>query len=228
MPFSHHTRLLLVNRTMPLNAPLSQASGAPPAGLGRLSRWAGVLALLAMVLALDATTGYEVSVFLLYTFPVAVSTRSLGTRAGVVVSLLSAGAWVWADRWSGHVYSQDWFLGVNAFNRLCCFLLAVVAIRYIEERRAAMDLRLRAFTGEVPSCTQCERLCGEDGHWRSTAAYLGEFGGARLAAKVCPDCARRGYARAAYRGSSEAGAANAAGAVHAHSPDAPDVPAAQR
>ncbi len=81
--------------------------------------------------------------FPLYTIPVALSTRFLGTLSGVFVSFLSAGAWVQADRWSGHVYSQDWFLGVNAFNRLCRFVLAVVAIRYIQERRTAMDLRLR-------------------------------------------------------------------------------------
>jgi len=33
--------------------------------------------------------------------------------------------------------------------------------------------------------------------------YLREFGGAELHQKVCPDCARRGYARAAYRYSAE-------------------------
>lgn len=112
--------------------------------------------LLGMVVEVDALTGHEVSMFPLYTIPVALSTRFLGTLSGAFVPFLSAGAWVRADRWSGHVHSQDWFLGVNAFNRLYCFVLAVVAIRYIQERRAAMDLRLRAFTGGVPSCTQCE------------------------------------------------------------------------
>jgi len=184
---------------MSLQAHLPGAPNAPAPAPRKLGRWSAVLALLAIVAVLDASTGYEVSVFLLYTIPVALSTRYLGVMAGVIVSVLSAVAWVLADRWSGHTYSQDWILLINAFNRLCCFLLAVIAIRYIQERRAEMALRLRAFTGEVPHCTQCDKLCGEDGHWRTPEAYLSELGGAEVLAKVCPDCARRAYARAAYR-----------------------------
>lgn len=184
---------------MSLNAHLPEDAGAADPGRHKLRRWTGVLGLLAVVAVLDAQTGYEVSVFLLYTVPVALATRFLGMGAGVAMSVLSAAAWAWADRWSGHVYSHDWILAINALNRLCCFLFAVVAIRLIEERRAEVAMRLRAFTGEVPSCTQCQRLCGEDGHWRSPATYLSEFGGAEVPHKVCPDCARRVYARAAYR-----------------------------
>lgn len=190
---------------MSLHAHLPEASGAgtsgrpTPPGQGTLGRWGAVLALLLMVAVLDAATGYEVSVFLLYTIPVALSTHYLGTRAGVLVSVLAIVAWVSADRWAGHTYTRDWILLVNAFNRFCCFLLAVMAIRFVEERRAAMVQRLRAFTGEVPHCTQCDKLCGEDGHWRAPEAYLSELGGAEVLPKVCPDCARRGYARAAYR-----------------------------
>lgn len=197
--WAQHARFTSLTRTMPLQAHLPKAPGASAPEPRKLSRWSAVLALLAIVAALDATTGYEVSVFLLYTIPVAMSTRHLGVHAGVVVSLLAAVAWALADQWSGHTYSQDWILAINAFNRLCCFLLAVIAIRYIEERRAEVASRLRAFTGEVPHCTQCDKLCGEDGHWRSPENYLSELGGAEVLAKVCPDCARRAYARAAYR-----------------------------
>lgn len=196
--------LLLGNRIMSLNQRLPQAVASSAPDGGRLGRWGVVLVLLALVAVLDAETGHEVSVFLLYMLPVAAGTHYLGKWAGVGVSLLSTVAWAWADHWSGHTYSQDWILLINALNRLCCFLLAVVAIQYVEERRAAVAERLRAFTGEVPSCTQCQRLCGEDGHWRSPAAYLGEFGGAQVLAKACPDCARRAYARPAYRESEHA------------------------
>lgn len=187
---------------MSLQAHQPEASGAPAAvrqGQSTLGRWGAVLALLAVVAVLDAATGYEVSVFLLYTIPVALSTHYLGARAGGLVSVLATVAWVYADQWSGHTYSREWILFINAFNRFCCFLLAVMAIRYIQERRAAVALRLRAFTGEVPHCTQCDKLCGEDGHWRQPATYLSELGGAEVLSKVCPDCARRGYARMAYR-----------------------------
>ncbi|MFY9461198.1 hypothetical protein EV672_102261 [Aquabacterium commune] len=189
---------------MSLHAHLPEAAGVSAPEPRKLSRWSVVLALLAIVAVLDAATGYEVSVFLLYTIPVALSTHYLGVRAGVVVSTLATLAWAFADQWSGHTYSQDWILAINAFNRFCCFLLAVMAIRFIEERRAAVALRLRAFTGEVPHCTQCDKLCGEDGHWRTPEMYLSELGGADVLPKVCPDCARRVYARAAYRDTPDA------------------------
>lgn len=188
---------------MSLQAQLPEDTGPVFSGHARIKRWVAVLALLACVAVVDAATGHELSVFLLYTFPVALGTHQLGARAGVVVSVLAAGAWACADVASGHTYTQEWILPVNAFNRLCCFLLAVMAIRHLEERRTAVALRLRAFTGTVPQCTHCDRFCGEDGHWRTPAAYLSEFGGAGLPAKVCPDCARRAYARAAYRSEAE-------------------------
>ncbi len=196
---AQHAGLFSVNRTMSLHAHLPEAPGVPAPEPRTLSRWSAVLALLAIVAVLDAATGYEVSVFLLYTIPVALSTHYLGVRAGVVVSTLATVAWACADQWSGHTYSQEWILAINAFNRFCCFLLAVMAIRFVQERRAAVALRLRAFTGEVPHCMQCDKLCGEDGHWRTPEVYLSELGGAEVLPKVCPDCARRVYARAAYR-----------------------------
>jgi len=196
---AQHAGLFMVNQTMSLHAHLPEAPGVPDPGSRKLSRWSAVLALLAIVAVLDAATGYEVSVFLLYTIPVALSTHYLGVRAGVLVSILATAAWAYADRWSGHTYTREWILAINALNRFCCFLLAVMAIRFIQERRAAVALRLRAFTGEVPHCVQCDKLCGEDGHWRTPEIYLSELGGADVLPKVCPDCARRVYARAAYR-----------------------------
>ena len=206
----HATRVLqdaglfLAKQTMSLHAHLPEASGVWADGHRTLSLWGSVLALLTTIAVLDAVTGYEVSVFLLYTIPVALSTHYLGVRSGVLLSVLAMVAWVVADRWSGHTYTRDWILVVNALNRFCCFLLAVMAVRYVAERRAAEALRLRAFTGKVPLCHQCDRLCGEDGLWRKPEVYLVELGGAEVPSKVCPDCARRGYARAAYRGHPEA------------------------
>lgn len=156
--------------------------------------WGVVLALLLAVAMFDTLTGFEVSVFLLYTVPVAVGTHRLGTWAGVCVSLLATVAWVVADVGSGHTYSADWILPVNALNRCACFLLAVAAIRYLNQRHAGLEARLQAFTGELLTCTACDKVQGPDQHWRSAAAHITEFGGARLLPKVCPDCARRAYA----------------------------------
>lgn len=170
-------------------------------------RWLRQAALVAVCLAavgyIDSITGYEVSVFLLYVLPVGLATRRLGTAAGVLTALLAAVVWVWADVQSGHAYSRPWILYVNAFNRLVCFMLTVAAIRYLRARRSALLRQIEAFSGQIGSCVQCDRLSDKDGYWRGLEEYLREFGGAELHQKVCPDCSRRGYARAAYRYSAE-------------------------
>lgn len=158
---------------------------------------------LAAVGYLDAKTGYEVSVFLLYTVPVGLATRWLGTAGGLCTAAAATGVWVLADQYSGHVYSQAWILYVNAFNRMVCFILAVATIRYLRTRQLALLRQIEAFAGDMAACGQCHRLAGADGYWRTSEEYLREFGGAEVHHKVCPDCARRAYARAAYRYSAE-------------------------
>ncbi len=170
--------------------PLSPASQLRTAGL--------VLVLLALSGYVDWTTGFEVSVFLLYTVPVGLATRRLGGAAGMLASLAAMGVWVWADIQGGHVYSQRWFLCVNALNRLACFVLTVLAVSYLGAKYQRLSAKLQAFSGEIPQCTQCDRLGAPDGYWRSFEQHLAEFGGAHLRHKACPDCARKGYARAAY------------------------------
>lgn len=162
-----------------------------------------VLISLAGVGYLDAVTGYEVSVFLLYTVPVALATRWMGTFGGLMTAAAATAVWVLADQHSGHTYSHEWILYVNAFNRMMCFILAVAAIRYLRARQRDLLRQIEAFSGQMAACGQCHRLSGSDGYWRSVDDYLREFGGAEVHQKVCPDCARRGYARAAYRYSAE-------------------------
>ena len=56
-----------------------------------------VLIVLGVVAWLDFATGFEVSVFFLYVFPVAWATWSLGLASGLFTALLCAGAARWAD-----------------------------------------------------------------------------------------------------------------------------------
>jgi hypothetical protein len=175
---------------------LSDTQNQAPTSQLRSAVW--VLALLALCGYVDWTTGYEVSVFLLYTVPVGVATRQQGLVAGLLASVAAMAAWVWADVQGGHVYSQHWFLYVNALNRLACFVLTVLAVSYLGAKYQRLSDKLQAFTGEIPQCTQCHRLGAPDGCWRSAEQHLADFGGARLRHKACPDCARRAYARAAY------------------------------
>jgi hypothetical protein len=165
-------------------------------------RWrhiALVLVTLALSVYIDVVTGYEVSVFLLYAIPVAIATRRLGNGAGLLTSLVATLLWVLADVMSGHTYSRPWFLYVNAFNRLVCFFLAMATIRYVTTQKSRLMARIDAFTGDVPVCQSCHRIGADDGYWRPAESYLAEFGQAQIHHKVCPDCARRAYARDAYR-----------------------------
>ncbi|MGC4060842.1 MAG: hypothetical protein QM749_08320 [Aquabacterium sp.] len=157
-----------------------------------------VLVTLALSAYIDVVTGYEVSVFLLYTIPVAIATRRLGNAVGLAVSVAATLLWIWSDVITGHAYSHQWFLYMNAFNRFVCFLLTMATIRYVSIQKDELMARIRAFSGEVPVCQQCHRVGADDGYWRSFENYLTEFGQAKVSNKVCPDCARRTYARAAY------------------------------
>lgn len=169
-------------------------------------RAAAIALTLALSALIDFSTGYEVSVFLLYVIPVAMATRFFGARAGGLLAVVSTAAWMAVDRWSGHQYSQDWIWYVNALNRMMCFVLAIWAISYFQSRQQLLKQRLSAFNGAIPMCTQCHRLGAEDGYWWETEAYLKEFGGAHPHHKVCPDCARHAYAKGGYREQVEQGA----------------------
>ncbi len=160
---------------------------------------AGVSITLALSAYIDQATGYEVSVFLLYMLPVALATRWMGVAGGVLTAMLATVLWVWADIHSGHRYSQTWFLYVNAANRMACFMLTVAAIHYVRARRRALLARVRALTGDMNVCNTCQRVGADDGYWRPFENYLIEVAHADVHHKVCPDCARRQYARASYR-----------------------------
>lgn len=177
----------------------------PPVPLKDAVRAALVLLTLVLSGVIDYATGYEVSVFLLYVVPVALSTRFFGVYTGVGMALVSAAVWMAVDHLTGHQYSHAWIWYVNAANRMICFVLAVWAISYFESRQQRLKQRLSAFTGPIPVCTQCHRLSANDGYWWEVDGYLQEFGGAQPQHKVCPDCARHAYARGGYRETAEQG-----------------------
>jgi hypothetical protein len=171
-----------------------------------LAHWrpvAGVAALLALSAYIDLATGYEVSVFLLYMLPVALATRCLGLAAGLLTTVGATMLWVGADILSGHQYSEPWFLYINAGDRMVCFLLAVALIRHASARRDALRKQIMALTGDMAVCNACHRVGDGEGYWRPFETHLIEVAHATVHHKVCPDCARRQYARAAYRSSSE-------------------------
>jgi hypothetical protein len=178
-------------------APAGAASdGAPKRGLW--TRRVLVVMLLAFSGLVDYTTGTEVSVFLLYLMPVMLATRWLGAGAGTWAALGAGAVWVLADVACGHVYSHEWILWINAANRLVTFLLAVVLVAHVSRDRDQAVQRWQGLTQSLSACQRCDKVRAQDGQWRTPLQHLEELGGAQIQTKVCADCARRSYARAAY------------------------------
>lgn len=161
--------------------------------------WSLSLLALAWVMWVDTLTGYEVSVMLLYALPVGLAAWMLDARAGAVLAVLSALAWFWSDWLVGHQYSHDWIRVVNAINRVAYFLLIAAVVRHVLARRRVLAARRGSPVGV---CARCDQWGASDGAWRTHADHLTEWCQVKLDHKVCPDCARRVYARAGYRSES--------------------------
>jgi len=173
-----------------------RTDSAPRRGLW--ARRALVALLLASSGAVDYATGTEVSVFLLYLMPVMLATRWMGAKAGTWAALGAGAVWVLADVACGHVYSHDWILWINAANRLVTFLMAVGLVAHMSRDRDLAVKRWQGLTQSLAACQRCDKVRAQDGQWRTPLQHLEELGGAAVHTKVCADCARRTYARAAY------------------------------
>ena len=74
----------------------------------RIGVFAGYLFLVAVVAALDLTTGYDFRLAILYLFPIALATWHLGGAAGTVMAAAATLAWI-ASFESLHPYAHDAF-----------------------------------------------------------------------------------------------------------------------
>ncbi len=79
--------------------------------------------LLAGLLLLDGSTGFEVSFSIFYLAPVLLAGGTISLRAGQAMSVASAAAWGFLDLASGHAYSAAWIPVWNSVVRLTFFLI---------------------------------------------------------------------------------------------------------
>ena len=92
----------------------------------RLPGWLKSLAILAMIAALgyaDYLSGFEISFSIFYLAPVVTAAWILGRRAATLFAVLSATSWLWADIYSGHMYSHPIIPAWNAIMRMGVFLM---------------------------------------------------------------------------------------------------------
>ena len=92
---------------------------------------------------LDYVTGWEMSFSIFYMAPVALGSWRSGTWAAALLSVLCGVAWLLADTFSGHVYTQPWIPYWNALVRMGMFL--------------ALGLTLAALSGTLQRAHQLAR-----------------------------------------------------------------------
>lgn len=76
---------------------------------------------------IDYLTGYEVTIFPFYSIPILLVVWFTDKKTALVISFFSTVAWFWADRASGHQYSQEWLRIWDAVVRMMFFCLVMVA-----------------------------------------------------------------------------------------------------
>lgn len=74
----------------------------------------------------DYFTGYEIAFSIFYVVPIAVAGYFVDRRSALIIALLSAATWLFADIAAGHEYTVPWVPYWNAFTRFIFFVIVAV------------------------------------------------------------------------------------------------------
>ena len=140
------------------------------------------LALLALVGFLDYITGFEVAFYPFYAIPILFMVW-LGDRVqAVVICVLCALVWWWADAADGHVYEHEWLRAWDALIRFMFFLVVTFAGAAYKQQRATVSARVallersRQLEQEIIAISERERQgIGRDLH-DGMCQYLAAIG----------------------------------------------------
>ena len=90
----------------------------------------------------DYRTGYDVSLSILYCVPVFLVAWCCDRNSGVLMALLAAITWWWADVQAGHPYLRNWLEGWEVFVRCGFFLITAVGTAAVRQQRDASASRI--------------------------------------------------------------------------------------
>lgn len=125
------------------NALLQRASALSAAFMRRRGAVLGLsLTTLVAIAVADLSTGYELSLSLLYVGPVVASTWAFGLRAGLALSILSTVAWLATDALAEHHYSLAIYRYWEGAIRLATFALFAIIVDQLKRALARSDDRL--------------------------------------------------------------------------------------
>jgi signal transduction histidine kinase len=99
--------------------------------------------LVTLVAVIDWWVGWEISLFIFYAIPIAISSWHLGKEYGFFIALVSSGAW-WLAQASGNPYETGFGLVLASLNRMFYFGVVVFATVGVRNRRIADAARIRA------------------------------------------------------------------------------------
>jgi signal transduction histidine kinase len=112
---------------------------------------------------LDFITGYEISFFLFYTGPILFSVWYLDLKPTILIVLISAIVWWWADWQAGHPYFASWVQIWETSMRLGFFTFVAIGGTAIKNRRDSMEAlmenmrRLRELERDLVAASEREQ-----------------------------------------------------------------------
>jgi signal transduction histidine kinase len=99
-------------------------------------------ALLLPIAFYDYSTGYEVSLSILYCVPIFLVAWCCDRKSGVLMALLSAITWWWADVQAGHPYLDSWLEGWEVSVRFGFFIITAIGTSAVKQQRDASASRI--------------------------------------------------------------------------------------
>jgi signal transduction histidine kinase len=104
--------------------------------------FAEAAALLFPIAFYDYSTGYEVSLSILYCVPIFLVAWCCDRKSGVLMALLAALTWWWADVQAGHPYLQSWLEGWEVLVRFGFFIITAIGTSAVKQQRDASASRI--------------------------------------------------------------------------------------
>lgn len=149
----------------------------------------------------DYVTGFELTFFAFYFWPVSITAWHVGRSAAIWVSVLSTLVWFTMDILSGHAYSWHFYAVWNIMIRLLSFVAFGVLVSrmqqlFAEQRRLAEELRralseVKVLEAFLPICSQCKKIRDPEGSWRELEEYISAHSNTLFSHGYCPECARK-------------------------------------
>lgn len=90
----------------------------------------------------DFSSGYEVSLTILYCVPIFIVAWCCDQKSGLLMALMAGITWWWADVQSGHPYLHSWIEGWEVFVRCGFFIITAIGTSAVKHQRDASASRI--------------------------------------------------------------------------------------